>query len=78
MIIKRSREHTVNLSNYENVKIGASVELGDDDYPKNVVSMPERSAYANTVLDALLKRDLAEALANVPEGKPTHLESWGK
>lgn len=72
MIIKRSREHTVNLSNYENVRISAGVEFEAPDGAE----LAGVAAQADEALDALLKRDLAEALANVPEGKDTHLASW--
>lgn len=75
MKITRSREHTVNLGNYENVKIGASVELSEDDFGKD--ADPDRMvAEANTLLDQLLERDLAEALANVPSSQNSHLETW--
>lgn len=73
MIIKRSREHTVNLGNYENVKIGATVEIEFDSQ-----EIPTQAAIENVngLLDRLLAEDLKEAAENVPQGQDTHLESW--
>lgn len=77
MIIERSREHTVNLGNYENVKVGAKVTLTDDDI-KRFSTMDEAITAADQFLDDLLRDDLAEAAENVPQGQDTHLESWKK
>lgn len=77
MIIERSREHTVNLGNYENVKVGAKVTLTDGDI-KRFSTMDEAITAADQFLDDLLRDDLAEATENVPQGQDTHLESWKK
>lgn len=74
MKITRSREHTVNLGNYENVKIGASVEFEI----QSARDLDVARTNADDYLDLLLKRDLDEALANVPSSTSTHLETWGK
>lgn len=76
MKIIRSREHLVNLGGYENVKVGASVELGEDDIADLKKSGTTVDDAANEILDDLLSRDLKEALANVPKGSETHLETW--
>lgn len=72
MKITRSREHTVNLGNYENVKVGASVELSSDDF----MDLEAGIKLADETLDDLLERDLKEALANVPSSQSSHLETW--
>jgi hypothetical protein len=73
--IIRSREHTCNLGNYENVKIGAAVEFDTSELAGDI----EPAEYAGRMLDDLLRDDLAEALANVPTGgKGSHLETWQK
>lgn len=77
MEITRSREHTVNLGNYENVKIGASVTLNDEEVVKDHPGAAIDTV-ANILLDELLKEDLAEALANVPRSQDSHVEHWKK
>jgi hypothetical protein len=71
MKIERWREHTINLGNYENVKIGARVSVdaaaGDTD---DVI------ADLNKLLDQALEEDMIEATANVPKGQKTHAETW--
>jgi hypothetical protein len=76
MKITRSREHTVNLGNYENVKVGAFVELTEDDIRALGPEPSKAVKYADDMLDKLLDRDLKEALANVPAKQPSHLETW--
>lgn len=76
MEVTRFREHTVNVGNFENVKIGGSVKLSDEDIEG--LAEKEAVALADRMLDLLLARDLAEAAANVPEGRETHLDTWQK
>lgn len=76
MKITRSREHLVNLGNYESARVGASVELSDDDVKRLQDKTQSVVKYADEMLDRLLERDLKEALANVPSSQSSHLETW--
>ena len=74
MIITRHRTHKVNVGNYENIEFGASVTVEESDLNGSV----NKIEYLNTLLDKLLEEDMAEAIANVPEGESTHAETWRK
>lgn len=77
MEISRSREHVVNLQNYESVRVGASVRFTQDDIDR-FENLDAAIRAADEYLDDLLRDDLTEAAANVPEGKETHLDTWKK
>jgi hypothetical protein len=64
------REHTVNLGNYESLKIGASVETEVDDV--NELVMIDLDAK----LDTLLAADKKEAIALLPAGSTSYIQSW--
>jgi len=75
MKLTKIREHTVNMGNYESLKIGATVEITDDwttqgDYEAAVVA-------ADKALAEALAADIAEAreLTNV---KDSYILSWGE
>lgn len=75
MIIRLSREHTINTGNYENIKVGGSVEFDSDN---EGLAESEINSFARDALDALLADDLKAALAAVPEDQTTHIEFWRK
>jgi len=81
MIIERSREHVVNLGNYESVRVGARITLDRADIEELLqdgLKIEDVVTQADECLDALLAADLAEAEQNVPPDKETHLTTWKK
>lgn len=74
MKMSRYRTHKVNVGNYENVEFGASVTIDTD------VDLDGEPAieFLNKKLDELLEEDMREAVANVPAGDSTHVETWRK
>jgi hypothetical protein len=76
MIIRLSREHTINTGHYENIKVGGSVEFDTKDIED--VESVDVNLVARQSLDSLLKADLEAALAAVPEDQQTHIEFWRK
>jgi hypothetical protein len=75
VIIRLSREHTINTGHYENIKVGGSVEFNEDEL-KDIAKDPME--FAREQLDDLLSKDLEAALAAVPEDSDTHLNYWKK
>lgn len=75
MIITRGREHTINMGNYESVKIHATVAV--DTHDPAYSGMPLQHIYDmldQTLIDAMSK-DITEAkvLTNV---KDSYILSW--
>lgn len=79
MILKRYREHTVNMGpgTYESMKIGAEVTLDTDNLPDGVVAPDQESLYK--VAEAMLDEALADELKEVAELSllsNSHIRSW--
>jgi len=74
VIIKRSREHRVNVGNYEHIIVSAAVELDIPDGVRIETALDQ----ADRTLDDALAADLAAAEAAVPEDQETHLAYWKK
>lgn len=64
------REHTVNLGNYESLKIGATVDMEVDDVNESVMQDVDAK------LDTLLADDKKEAIALLPSGSTSYIQSW--
>lgn len=73
MILRKSREFTVNMGNYESVKIGASVELDSEKHTTTYSS--DLNVEADCVLDAAIRKDLEEA-AELTETRNSFVLAW--
>lgn len=73
MILRKSREFTINMGNYESVKIGASVEIDPDEIGKDIDSQ----SFLDDRLDQVLAEDIAEASA-LTNTRDSFILSWGK
>lgn len=79
MILRKSREFTINMGNYESVKIGASVEIDSDDLAIEVGTSPVDAAnrYADEALTQVLEADIKEA-SELTSTRDSFILSWGK
>lgn len=77
MIITRGREHTVNMGNYESLKISASVTVDTAELVIPIDQDNHVRDFLEAKLSELLANDLAEAgaLTNV---KDSYILSWEK
>jgi hypothetical protein len=64
------REHTINLGNYESLKIGASVETEADGIGPGLAEEMEKN------LDNILANDIKEAVELLPAGSTSYIQSW--
>lgn len=79
MILRKSREFTVNMGNYESVKLGASVEIDSDILARAEGTSPVEAAneYADKVLDEVQAEDIKEA-ASLTNTRDSFILSWKK
>lgn len=77
MILRKTREFTVNMGNYESVKIGASVELNSAEYGNADVGEKWLSEEADKLLEQVMAEDIAEASA-LTNTRDSFILSWGK
>ena len=75
MIITKSREFTVNMGNYESLKIGASVSVDTADVPIGKTTDQEIFDWIEEKLTAVIAEDLAEAKA-LTNTKDSYVLSW--
>lgn len=73
MILRKSLEFTINMGNYESVKIGASVEIDPDEIDKDIDSQ----SFLDDRLGTILAEDIAEASA-LTNTRDSFILSWGK
>jgi hypothetical protein len=78
MIVERSREFTVNMGNYESVKIGARVTLDPEEFPELQGATLEAShAKADELLDDMLAADVKE-VSELTATRDSFILSWKK
>lgn len=77
MILRKSREFTVNMGNYESVKIGAAVELDTKDYGNADVGIDWLNTEADKILEQVLAQDIHEA-SELTATRDSFILSWGK
>lgn len=79
MNLTRSREYTVNMGNYESVKIGASVTVDTDQLVIAEGTSPQEAgiAFAEQVLEQALAADVKEA-SELTATRDSFILSWGK
>lgn len=78
MILTRSREYTVNMGNYESVKIGGSITVDSEKMAgeDGVEPLPsELQAIVETALDNLLAGDVKEA-SELTATRDSFILSW--
>lgn len=75
MKLTRSREHVINMGNYESVRVGASIEVEVDLTSKEA----EKAAFdaADIYLASAMESDLKEAIDLLPGGSNSYILSWG-
>lgn len=73
MILRKSREFTINMGNYESVKIGASVEIDPDEVDRDV----DPRAFIEDKLDQLMEADVKEA-SELTSTRDSFILSWNK
>lgn len=77
MILRKSREYTVNMGNYESVKIGAAIEIDT----KELVEVPDKEVdvmgFMDKYLDNMIAEDVKEA-AELTTTRDSFILSWGK
>lgn len=84
MIIERSREFTVNMGNYESLKLGAKVTLDSKDYVPSLDEAKEPQKVTEFLIDSaegILQQALAADMTEA--GALTHTDNsfvltWGK
>lgn len=74
MRLIRSREHVINMGQYESVRVGASVEL-DIEFTADTVSQDVYDE-ADRVLAASMASDIQEAIDLLPPGSASYILSW--
>ena len=76
MKLIRSREHVINMGQYESVRIGASVELdaGSSVLPEDMDSLYDA---VEKILADSMRNDVEEAISLLPAGSTSHILSWG-
>jgi hypothetical protein len=74
VILRKSREFTVNMGNYESAKIGAAVELDT----KELGQVTDKDVYdlADRILEEALASDIKEA-GELTGTRDSFILSWG-
>lgn len=75
MIITRGREHTVNMGNYESLKISATVTVDSADPKFQDMPTGQVNEFCEEILTNMLTQDIEEAraLTNV---RDSYILSW--
>lgn len=76
MKLQRSREHVINMGNYESVRVGSSVEL--DFQPGSPEDDQVVYDAADNYLARAMEADLKEAIDLLPPGSNSYILSWGE
>jgi hypothetical protein len=77
--LTRTREHVINMGNYESLRIGATIEVDTDTIARGAEEEPIHAAsqFAEAQLSKALEKDINDAVDLLPGGSDSYILSWG-